>query len=145
MATGHLASTFLMGALVVVLVTWAVTGRAWRTYAPTLERAGDDAHPTGGTVSWLVSQPVVWMGGFVALALLLVGGVVAFLSTPSAGLSLGVTVIGAMALLVVAYLLVGVYISATRRGHPRSLAAAETVSVGGALFLLAVVAQLVGG
>jgi hypothetical protein len=143
MATGHLASTLLMGAFAVAVVTWVVLGRKWYRYARPADLGfGPDESDATSSLSWFVSQPAVWMGAFFVLALALVGGVVAFVSSPTGGLSLGPTVIGGMAVLVVGYLLVGTYVSAARRGHPRSLAAAETVSVGGALFLLAVVAQL---
>ncbi|WP_276276451.1 hypothetical protein [Haloarcula regularis] len=45
-------------------------------------------------------------------------------------------------MVLVGYLLFGVYISAKRRGHPSSLAAAESATVAGTLFLVAITVRL---
>ena len=145
MATANPASTALMGALVVVVVAWMVRGRGWYQYSPgasTSERS-----PAGDVESRFetyADEPMVWVAAFAVLVVGLLIGVVASISGPIETQSiagLAVAVVGGAGLC--GYLLFGVYLSATRRGHPRSLAVAESATVAGVLFLIAIGFQLV--
>ncbi|RKS81537.1 hypothetical protein BDK61_0825 [Haloarcula quadrata] len=146
MTTTYLASMALMGALVVAVVTWMVRGRGWYHYSPGSSTSGRS--PTSDRESHFetyADQPMVWVGAFAVLVVGLLVGVVASISGPVETQSiagLAVAVVGGAGLC--GYLLFGVYLSATRRGHPRSLAVAESATVAGVLFLIAVGFQLVG-
>ncbi|MUV49245.1 MULTISPECIES: hypothetical protein [Haloarcula] len=146
MSTTYLASMALMGALVVAVVTWMVRGRGWYHYSPGSSTSGRS--PTSDRESRFetyADQPMVWVGAFAVLVVGLLVGVVASISGPVETQSiagLAVAVVGGAGLC--GYLLFGVYLSATRRGHPRSLAVAESATVAGVLFLIAVGFQLVG-
>jgi hypothetical protein len=86
---------------------------------------------------------MVWVAAFAVLVVGLLVGVVASISGPvetQAIAGVAVAVVGGAGLC--GYLLFGVYLSATRRGHPRSLAVAESATVAGVLFLIAVSLQL---
>ena len=146
MTASYLASTLLMGAMVVLVAIAVLRNRQWYHYS---------AEPADGTrATWarereeplpLLERPTTWIIGFFGLMLAAVGGVYAFVTSsaaPSALLNGPVLAVGG--LLLGAYLLFGVYSAAKGRGHPSSIAAAETATVLGALFLVAVSAQLIG-
>jgi hypothetical protein len=139
MALGWLTSTALMGVLVLVL-GWLAWSRGWYRYSP-----APAVTPVGDAESPLWDDPRALGVAFAVLLVGAVGGVVAYIT---GGVGPQSTVGPAIALgtggLLVAYLLGGVYLSATSRGHPRSLAVAESVTVAGALFLVAVTVQLLG-
>jgi len=142
MATAFLVSTALMGVLGAVILAWIGRRRGWYDYSP-----GGAIVPTGraeavrGTE--VSDDPRALAAAFAVLVVAAVTGVVAYISGPveqQATAGVGVA-LGAGAILV-GYLLFGVYHSAMNRGHPRSLAVAESATVAGALFLVAVTAQL---
>lgn len=130
-----LTSTALMG-VAVVAVGWLAWHRGWHEYSPAeaVPRAGDPGH--------LWDDPRALGVAFAVLVVAAVGGVVAYVSGP--GPMVATAVASGAAGLLVAYLLGGVYLSATSRGHARSLAVAESATVAGALFLVAVTVQLLG-
>ncbi|MEF8828788.1 MAG: hypothetical protein V5A49_07120 [Haloarcula sp.] len=144
MATAYLASTALMGVLVMAVVAWMVRGRGWYQYSP--GAATSARSPAGDRESRFeafADRPLVWVAAFAVLVVGLLVGVVASISGPVETQSiagLAVAVVGGAGLC--GYLLFGVYLSATRRGHPRSLAVAESATVAGALFLIAIGFQL---
>ena len=144
MTTTYLASTALMGVLVIAVVAWMVRGRRWYQYSP--GASASTRSPVSGRESQseaLADQPMVWVAAFAVLVVGLLVGVVASISGPvetQATAGLAVAVVGGVGLC--GYLLFGVYLSATRRGHPRSLAVAESATVAGVLFLIAVSFQL---
>lgn len=146
MASTYLASTLLMGALAVLVLVAVVRSRRWYHYSP---EPDEDTQVTWGQAGEArpprLEQPTGWILGFFALVLAAVGGVFAFVTNPAApaGLLSG-PVVAVAALLLGLYLLLGVYTSAKQRGHPDSIAAAETATVFSALFLAAVAAQLIG-
>ena len=147
MTTAYLASTALMGLLVVAVLLYMGRIRGWYQYTPVVT---DDGWSPGvdrsGQLGRLVNQPTVWLAGFTLLVVGIVVGVVAFISAPADSGSLaGPAVALGGGLLLVGYLLFGVYVSATRRGHPRSLAVAESATIAGTLFLVAVTVQLLSG
>ncbi|MFC7027360.1 hypothetical protein ACFQJ5_06755 [Halomicroarcula sp. GCM10025324] len=145
MATAYLVSTALMGLLVVGVLLWLGRVRGWYQYSPAASGEGwSPGVPPKSTVDRLTGSTSAWL---VAFALLVVGflvGVVAFISAPagSGGLAGPAVAVGG-GLLLVGYLLFGVYISAKRRGHPSALAAAESATVAGTLFLVAITVRLV--
>ncbi|WP_225332908.1 hypothetical protein [Halomicrobium urmianum] len=140
MAATQLASALVMGALVAIVVAAVVRGRRWRQYAPRPDE-NVEARPLPGGAA---EDPVgLWVAAFVVAALGAMAGAVALVSTPDLGLTSGPVLIGAAGI-VSLYLLSGVYFLARERGHPNSLAVAETATVVGALFLAAVAAQLIG-
>jgi len=144
MATAYLASTALMGVLVMAVVAWMVRGRGWYQYSPGASTSARS--PAGDLESRFetyADEPMVWVAAFAVLVVGLLIGVVASISGPVETQSiagLAVAVVGGAGLC--GYLLFGVYLSATRRGHPRSLAVAESATVAGVLFLIAIGFQL---
>jgi hypothetical protein len=146
MVTTYLASMALMGVLGVAVVAWMVRGRGWYQYSPGASTSGrSPADDREGRFESYADQPMVWVGTFAVLVVGLLIGVVASISGPvetQATAGLAVAVVGGAGLC--GYLLFGIYLSATRRGHPRSLAVAESATVAGVLFLIAVGFQLVG-
>ena len=144
--TSYLASSLLMGTLAVLVLVALVRSRRWYRYSPRPDgEAGVAWAPDGDAGPPLLERPEAWIAAFFGLALLAVGGVFAFVTSPAApdGL-LSVPVLVLAGLLLGPYLLLGVYTAAKGRGHPSSVAAAETATVLGALFLVAVTLQLVG-
>lgn len=144
MVSTLLFGTALMGVMFVAVLGWAARSRGWYHYSPAsaLVPPGDDGPGTGEGLS---EDPRVLALTFGVLVVGAVGGVVAYISQPVAGGSLvGPAVALAGGALVAGYLLLGVYVVATERGHPRSLAVAESATVAGLLFLVAVTAQLIG-
>lgn len=144
--TSFLASTVLMGALAVLILVAVLRSRRWYRYSPpSAGEAGPGWTPEGRPQSSVLARPTTWIAGFVLLALLAVGGVFAFVTNPDAPAELtSAPVLGVGGALVGSYLLAGVYYAAKERGHPSSIAAAETATVVGALFLVAVSLQLIG-
>jgi len=144
MSTAYLASTALMGVLAVAVVVWMMRGRGWYQYRPT-ESTGDwsPALDRTGRLEAMAGRPMTWVVAFAVLVVGFVLGVVAAISGPvESQATAGLAVAVAGGLVLVGYLLFGVYLSATRRGHPRSLAVAESATVAGVLFLVAVSLQL---
>ena len=145
MVAAYLVSTALMGLLAVAVVAWMVRGHGWYQYSP--ESPTNSGSPAGDREGWFetyADQPMVWAAAFAVLVVGLLVGVVASISGPVETQSiagLAVAVVGGAGLC--GYLLFGVYLSATRRGHPRSLAVAESATVAGVLFLIAIGFQLV--
>ena len=146
MTTAYLASTALMGVLVVAVVAWMVRGRGWYHYNPGASTSGwSPTNDRESRFETYADKPMAWVAAFAVLVVGLLIGVVASISGPvetQATAGLAVAVVGGAGLC--GYLLFGVYLSATRRGHPRSLAVAESATVAGVLFLIAVGFQLVG-
>lgn len=142
MATAFLVSTALMGVIGALMLAWIGRRRGWYEYSPsTAIVPAERAEAVRQTD--LSDDPRALALGFAVLVVAAVGGVVAYISGPveqQATIGAGVA-LGAGAILA-GYLLYGVYLSAVTRGHPRSLAVAESATVAGALFLVAVTAQL---
>lgn len=144
MATAYLVSTALMGVLVVGVIGWLVRGHGWYQYSPQASSSGwSPAVDRSGRLSGMADQPMVWVAAFAVLVVGLLVGVVASISGPIETQAVaGLAVAAAGGAVLCGYLLFGVYLSATRRGHPRSLAVAESATVAGVLFLIAVSLQL---
>ncbi len=129
-----LTSSVLMG-VAVVAVGWLAWHRDWADYSPT---AGSPV----GEAGRLSEDPRALGVAFAVLVVGAVGGVVAYITGP--GPMVATAVVAGAGALLVAYLLGGVYLLTTSRGHPRSLAVAESATVAGTLFLVAVALQLLG-
>jgi heme A synthase len=139
MVSTFLVSTALMAVLIAVVLGWVARRRGWYHYSPaTAIVPADDGGP--GTGQRLSDDPRALAVAFAVLVVAAVLGVISFISggPPMVGTAVGLAGGG----LVAGYLLFGVYLMATERGHPRSLAVAESATVAGVLFLVAVTAQL---
>jgi hypothetical protein len=148
MAAVYLVSTALTAVLVVAVVAWMMNGRQWYHYSPPAQDAAGLPEPAdaeeGGPVGRLASQPAVQLAGFALLVVAALVVPVVYISAPAGTQPMaGLAIAGGGGALVVGYLLYGVYVAASGRGHPRSLAVAESATVGGALFLVAIVVRLV--
>jgi len=141
MVTAFLVSTVLMGVFVVGVIGWLGRVRGWYEYTPSAESVAlvpaGDGHERPGALS---DDPRALAVAFALLVVGTVGGVVAYVTGPTAQVGTMVALGGGG--LLAAYFLVGIYVLATERGHPRSLAVAESATVAGLLFLVAVTAQL---
>jgi amino acid permease len=134
----YLISTVLMGVLVVGVAVSVRRGRTWQSYTPqrdTADVTGDTADVTANTAGSDRSLPfvlvfVVLIGGTLGTTLFVLGG--------------GTTavVFGSAAVLVLAFLVAGVYATARSNGHPRSHAVGEAFVALGALVLGGVVGWL---
>jgi len=135
----YVASSVLMGALVVAIVVASLRLREWHDYTPPVD-PGDS-----GWLHGLADSPTVWIAVFLLLSVGFGGATVLYVS---GALPAGVLlpVLGAAAfLVVVGYLFVGAYSSARSRGRPTSQAVAEGTMLTGFLFVLAIAAKLVVG
>ncbi|MBX0295411.1 hypothetical protein [Haloarcula nitratireducens] len=146
MTTAYLVSTALMGVFVLAVLGWIGRSRGWYHYSPSADRValppGDDLDAQFARLS---GDPLALTAAFALLVVGAVGGVALYIGGPTEmRAAAGIAVALGGGLLLVGYLLFGVYLSATRRGHPRSLAVAESATVAGVLFLVAVTLQLVG-
>lgn len=135
----YVASSVLMGALVVAIVAAVLRLREWNDYSPTGE--------AGGLVSLrgLANSPTVWMVTFLLLLVVFGGATLGYVSgaVPAGAI---LPVLGAAVLLVVVgYLFIAAYSSARSRGRPTSQAVAEGTALTGFLFVLAIAAKLVVG
>jgi len=148
MATAYLVSTALMAVLAVAVIAWLMNGPTWYHYSPPARDAAGLPEPAdaegSGPVGRLASRPAVQLAGFVALVLAVLVVPIVYIAAPSGSQPMAGTAIAVGGGgLVVGYLLYGVYVAASGRGHPRSLAVAESATVAGVLFLVAIVARLV--
>jgi len=146
MASPQITSMLVMGVLAVIVIAALARSRPWYSHQPGATDDSETGWSPGGYESESVPAGTgIWIGLFLVLAVGAVAGVAVFVSSSAApsGLLAGPIVI-VSALFVGIYLVLGVYVTAKARGHPSSMAAAETATVGGALFLIAVATQLVG-
>lgn len=141
----YLTSTFLMGILLIVVMTVVASMRNWRQYAPQPEAAGDGggyAIPGESALSRGVRNPVTWFVTFFLLVFAVGGASVLFLdSSVDAWLIVG-AIFGP---LLVAFLFWGAYESARSRGMSNSIAAGVASTVLGALLLVAITVKLLFG
>jgi|AntRauTorcE11898_2_1112593.scaffolds.fasta_scaffold30768_2 hypothetical protein len=145
MVSPQVTSALVMGVLAVIVVAAVARSRPWESYRPAAVGVELGETPGGGGAASRTDGTGLWVGLFLVLALGALAGVGLFVSSAgaSAGLLSGPIAVGA-ALFVGAYLVLGVYVTARGRGHPSSMAAAETATVCGVLFLIAVSTQLIG-
>jgi hypothetical protein len=128
----NVASTVLMGLLLVGVVVAILRSRDWYDYSPTEGEGG-----IGETLDAIARNPTTWMVSLFVLLLLFGGTAVLFVS--GASLPGGVMLIGgAFAVVVAGYVFLGAYSAARSRGRPNSQAVAE-----GAMLLLLLVAAAI--
>lgn len=143
-ALSYLVSTLVMG--VVLLGVWLVVARArhWEHY--TLP-ATVSADAEGSRVTRAAQTPTTWIVGFLLVTFLAGGATILLVSDVGASLALGpVVVVSAIfAVMLIGYLLWGVYHSVRVRGLGSAQAALAGVWTLGMLFLGAVVVTLVMG
>jgi len=146
MVSPQVTSMLVMGVLAAVVIGALARSRPWYSHTPS---AMDDTEsgwvPGGYEERSVFSGTGVWVGLFLVLAVGAVVGVGLFVSSSAAptGLLSGPILVVA-GLFVGVYMALGVYVTATARGHPKSMAAAEMAAVCGALLLVAVSSQLIG-
>jgi len=145
MVSAQVTSMLVMGALAVIVIGALARSRQWHSHSPRASSDTEAGWSPGERNQESPGSMGLWVGAFVLLAVGTIAGVAVFVTNPAApsGLLSG-PIAAAAGLFVAVYVVLGVYVTATQRGHPRSLAAAETATVTGALFLLAVATQLIG-
>lgn len=127
----YLASMVVMGVLALVVIAYTATGRDWKHYTPEISR------PEGDTLSRLASSTAVWILLFFALVAL---GLAATLVALGGGST--TFLVGVVGLLVLGFLVLGIYAAGRSRGHPHSTAVGEVILTLGALFLVVLAAYL---
>lgn len=141
--TGYLVSTVVMGLLGLGVLVFVLRGRRWHHYAPTdayaTLRAGE-ARPAS-QVSRFAGSTGTWILLYVLLVLGFLGGTVLY----SGGGISGTIVIGALGVVIVAFVLIGVYAAMRENGRSYAQAAGTAAVIAGMLFALAIVLKLVLG
>lgn len=138
-AITYLASTLLMGLVLLAIVVVVARSRNWRRTSPGVE--------PGDAFSRLLASPTTWVIVFAVAALGAAAGAVAVVG--GAGVEVpGETVVLALAgtffLLLAVYLFAGVYASARSKGMGRAPAVGLGSAVIGLLLLGLIVLQLLG-
>jgi len=128
MAATYLLSTALMGVLVLGVAVMIARGRAWHEYRPELFRG--EGLPSG-------DDPTLLTVGFLLLVLVAIG-----VTLFAAGGGSVAAFLGVAGLLVVGFLVVGVYATARSNGHAYSLAVGEAIATLGAVLLVVLVGWL---
>lgn len=123
----YLVSMALMGVLALVVIAATATGRDWRRYTPEIGREDVDL------LTGLSRSPLVWVLSFFLLVVLAL--VAVFVALSGGGTTLFVALAG---LLVLGFILLGVYAVGRSRGHPHAYAVGEAVITLGFLFLILV-------
>lgn len=130
-STVYLASMVVMGLTALLVIGFSATGRDWYDYSP---RIGP---PKRDTLTELAASPRVWVLLFFLLVAAVLGATVSALGGGSLG-----PILALVALLVLGFLVLGVYAASRSRGHPHAYAVGETVITLGALFLVVIVGYL---
>ncbi|MFB6136392.1 MAG: hypothetical protein ABEJ04_06500 [Halobacteriaceae archaeon] len=141
MASELLVSTAVTGVLLLVVVGWTLAGRDWRrarvgTASPVGSSAASDV--AGAVAGQSAPSRRVWY----AVVLLGAAVVAAAGLIAASGASDAALAVAGVALLVVGYSVVGVYVTARNLGHSTARATAEGLGTLGALLVLAVVVRL---
>lgn len=151
--TGFLASTLLTGVLLLAILGVIGRLRDWQRNAAASGGGGAGERApsptTGDRLERALRSPTGWILTFLALVLGFGGGAVLFVSDPSVpGMSQGalqLLLAGAFALVILAYVFLGVYVSARARGQKSAFAAMIGAWVLGLLFIAAISLQLLLG
>jgi len=146
---------------ITTLVSTALTGLAVVGAGIVLSRVGGRRHydvgigereASGGVLGALGRRVAAvgrmestWIIGFLALVVLATAGVAVFFSQPSAQAALVLLLAAGLTVVVFGYLVVGVYRTLLERGRPRAEAVGIAAWALGALFLVAVAANLLVG
>jgi hypothetical protein len=140
MVSGVLISALVMGALLLALVAAIAGEKRWRPVPAASEfrrrvREGD-REPLGGIAHSLVT----WEFLFVVLLVVATGSVLLAANGTAGSVALFAGFVG---LLILGFLVVGVYLFAVERGHSAALATAAAAVTFGALVLLAITVRLI--
>jgi hypothetical protein len=127
----YLASMILMGVLALVVIAATATSRDWYSYTPEIGR------PEVGGLTGLSQNPTAWVVAFFLVVGLALATVFSALS--GGGTTLFLALAG---LLLLSFVMIGVYAAGRSRGHPHAYAVGEVVITLGLLFLLVVSAYL---
>lgn len=127
----YLASMVVMGLLALVVFAFTATGRDWKHYTPAISPPeGDTLHRfANSTLAWVLVFFAIVGLGIAAILVALGGGSTTFL-------------VGVVALLVLGFLVLGVYTAGRSRGHPHSTAVGEAIITLSALFLIVLAGYL---
>jgi hypothetical protein len=120
-----------MGILALLVVALTATGRDWVDYSPRI------SPPERDTLTELASSPRAWVVLFFLVVAVALGATLSTLGGGSAAPALAL-----VGLLLLGFLVVGVYAAGRSRGHPHAYAVGETVITLGALLLLVLAAYL---
>lgn len=142
----QLVSAGLMGVLLVAIVAAVVSFRDWR-HEEGVPGGGSRTLGTRtyGLVERGVHSQLVWVLGFLVLAFALGGAVVLFIAGGPMSADAGMTVALVTGLVLLAFLVVGMYRTVRFRGRSSASAAAVTAWTVGTLALVAIVANLLLG
>jgi len=145
MTVGYLVGAVIMIGLVIAVVAASVRGRRWYRYTPQTARSDvgwspdtESTDDTGG----MLSRPTVWIAAFFVVTTVSIAGIF-FVATGSSIASMTTLMFGALAALLVVYMLGGIYLVARGRGHSSAMAVAESATASGVLLVLLVAVQLV--
>lgn len=127
----YIASMILMGVLALIVIGATATSRDWYSYTPEIGR------PEVGGLTGLSQNPTAWVVAFFLLVALALGTVLAALSGGGTTLFLGLA-----GILVLGFVMIGVYAAGRSRGHPHAYAVGEVVITLGFLFLILVAGYL---
>jgi hypothetical protein len=128
----YLASTLMMGFVLVALAVALARGRNWREYA-----MGNTRRDPSEVFRTVASNPTVWVLAFVLFSLVAGGGAIIFVS--------GSSILALTAILSVGYIFWGTYQSTRYRGLDNAEATLAALWACGLLFVVTVVVKLVTG
>jgi len=139
----YLASTLIMGLLIVGVVALALRARRWEHYTPQV--AYGDLNAGGGrprsAIGRVVATPSVWTATYILLAVVFLGGVIV---AAGGGVSMaGPAVMGALGAVLAGYVIGGVYVALRQHGRPTAQAVGGAAVALGGLFLIGLTLQLV--
>jgi archaellum biogenesis protein FlaJ (TadC family) len=127
----YLASMVVMAVLALVVVAFTATGRDWKHYTPAI------SPPEGDTLSRLANSTLAWVLAFFVIVGLGIGATLVALGGGSTTFLVGV-----VGLLVLGFLVLGIYAAGRSRGHPHSTAVGEAILTLSVLFLVVLTAYL---
>lgn len=130
-STVYLVSMAVMGILALLVVALTATGRDWYDYTPRI------SPPERDTLSELASSPRAWVVLFFLVVAVVLGATLSTLGGGSATPALAL-----VGLLVLGFVVLGVYAAGRSRGHPHAYAVGESVITLGALLLLVITVYL---
>ena len=138
--TAYLASTLVMGLLVVGVVVLMLRVRRWQHYTPRVAYDDIDAggsRPATG-LARVAGQTNTWTVAYILLTVGFLLGAVVY----SSGAVTGMTMLAALAALVAVYLVAGIYFAMREHGRPSAQAAAGSAVATGMLSVLAITVTL---
>lgn len=142
--SAYLATMLITAVAVAGVAVLTLRVRRWRQYSPQVSYGGLDG--AGGrresALSRFANAPRAWTAAYLLLALGFLAGATAY----AGGAALGIpatAVIGALVVVIVAYLVGGVYLALREHGRPSAQAAAGSAALLGLLVVAAITTRLV--